>query len=219
MKRAPRWAQLWPLGVSSAACSGFKEQSMDAWAIQWLDDVRQDSRLAFSAFARAPGFAFVAILTLAIGIGASTVGFSVFYGLLFDGFAARDLGGVVMPVTTSPTMAATVGIPYNPTFRLRDLVALREQSQVFEDIAGYSILNNVVYTDGEHTDQTTGAAVTPNALTFYGVPPLVGRGITIEDGRSDAPPVLVMAHRLWASRFNSDPSLVGKTLLANGRFR
>lgn len=134
-----------------------------------METLLQDFRYGMRMLAKAPGFTAVAVLTLALGIGASTVGFSVFYNLLFNAFAAKDASRLAVPMLDESGQADGLEI-FNCT--RSDFDAIRA---VFEDIACYdhalALLN-----DGKETWELQGAYVTANAFDFYGVPALLGRG-------------------------------------------
>ncbi|HEY6402146.1 MAG TPA: ABC transporter permease, partial [Blastocatellia bacterium] len=100
-------------------------------------------------------------------------------------------------------------------FQSPEFLDYQEQSRVFEEVIG--VMNDdVFYDSGAGTEQFLGGYVTPNAFGFLGVPAQLGRGVTLEDARPGAPPVFVMAHKLWVKRFNLDPSILGKTFTLDG---
>jgi putative ABC transport system permease protein len=176
----------------------------------------QDVRYALRQSRKNPGFAAVAILTLALGIGATTVIFSVFYNLRFDGFAAKDPSQLVVPVIQS----AEGSVPAKPMYiSLSQLDAVREQNHVFRSIVGYSSSTIMLVGDGNQTYQFYDTRVTSDALEFYGVSPFLGRGIAPADGLPGAPPVFVMNYKTWQSSFNGDPKILGKEYTANGEPR
>ncbi len=86
---------------------------------------------------------------------------------------------------------------------------------MFEDVMG-ATGDDVLYNSGAGVEQFFGSYVTPNTFSFLGVPAQLGRGITPDDARPGAPPVFVMAHKLWVKRFNLDPTILGKTFTLNG---
>jgi putative ABC transport system permease protein len=85
---------------------------------------------------------------------------------------------------------------------------------VFEEVIG-GTFGDVLYNSGDGMEQFSGGYVTPNTFSFLGVPAQLGRGITPDDAKPGAPPVFVMAHKLWVKRFNLDPSILGKTFILN----
>ena len=103
-----------------------------------MENVFRDFRYAVRSLRKDKRFAVVAVFALALGIGASTVVFSVFYNLFFNAFAARDANRLVVPViqNTENTGQADSGVE-SLTLHLADLDVIREQNQVFENIVGY----------------------------------------------------------------------------------
>jgi putative ABC transport system permease protein len=178
----------------------------------------QDLRYAVRSLAKDRGVAIVAIATLALGIGASTVIFSVFYGVLVDSFPYRDSGSLItFSIRNLSNVGASLGRNF---FSPPEFLAFQQENRVFEDMVGYDPGRAVLYSDGNGTrDLGARAAVTPNTFAFYGVPPLVGREITPDDGKPDAPPVFVMSYRLWRAEFNGDPNIVGTSFLLDGESR
>jgi putative ABC transport system permease protein len=192
-----------------------RRRRRDVDVLRWLSDLGQDLRYVLRTLRTAPGFAAVAILTLALGIGASTVVFSVAYTLLFDALPYRSSDRIVTFAIHNLTNSG--GSAGRNWYSQSELVAFHDQNHVFEDIVGFRTYGDVVYSAGQHTRQLPAeAAVTPNTFEFYGVPPLLGRGITADDGRADAPPVFVMDYRLWQKEFGGDPAILGKTFVLNG---
>jgi len=175
----------------------------------------QDVRYALRGFRRDRGFTLLAIVALALGIGATTVIFSVIENVLIEPFpyrAADRLALVYVHDTARPE-----GFN-NPSYKLAEFLDIRDQNHVFEDMMGNSGLD-ILYTDREGTLQFDGQWVTPNTFEFLGMPPLLGRMITRADGNTGAAPVFAMSHRLWKKQFSSDPNVVGKTFVLNGEPR
>jgi hypothetical protein len=151
-----------------------------------VETVWQDIRYGLRMLAKTPGFTFVAILTLALGVGATNTVFSVFYNLLFNAFSAKDASHLAVPITDRDEPLALSG---------PDIAFLRDQNHVFEDLGGYSRSQTLV-SDGKEMHQVTAAGVTANAFEFYGVPALFGRAIHSDDGKADAPLVFVVSYRM-----------------------
>lgn len=169
----------------------------------------QDIRYAARTLAKTPGFTLIAALTLALGIGASTSVFSVFYNLLFNAFSAKSASRLVVPLTEKDEPLV---LPVS------DVAFLRNGNHVFEDAVGYSH-KQILITNGKEIHQVIAADVTPNAFEFYGVPALLGRSIGSEDGKADAVPVFVASYRMWQNEFNGDPAVLGKTFTVAGQLR
>jgi putative ABC transport system permease protein len=181
-----------------------------------LDNLMRDFRYALRSLRKDRRFTIVAVFALALGIGASTVVFSVFYNLMFDAFAARDANRLVVPVVQDverPGDERALSVPF------ADLDVIRGQNRVFENIIGYKAVDTVLANDGSQAYQFFDTRVTADAFEFYGVPALLGRGIVPDDGKPGAPPVFVMAYRTWKGTFHEDPKLLGKTLTIDGEPR
>jgi len=157
-------------------------------------------------------FALLAILALALGIGATTVIFSAIDSILLEPFPYRDSGRLTRFFIHDVNRPDENG---RGSLSLPEMMDFREQNKVFEDIIGESDLD-LLYTNREGTQLFDGALVTPNSFEFLGMKPILGREIISDDGRPGAPPVFVMSHRLWTKQFNQDPKIVGTTMILNG---
>jgi putative ABC transport system permease protein len=193
----------------------FKEEVRD---VRWetrIENVFRDFRYAVRSLWKDKRFAGVAVFALALGIGASTVVFSVFYNLLFHAFAAKDAGRLVVPVVEDmerPESSSGLWI------RLQDLTYLREHNQVFEGVFGRHYGRTFVRY-GTRTFQFYNAMVTANAFEVYGARPLLGRGIVSEDGRAGAPKTFVMSYDTWKDEFGGDAAVVGKSFVVGDEAR
>jgi predicted permease len=209
-EEARRRAQLRFGGLDRA-----KEEFRDTRWETHLENLFRDLRYALRSLRRDRRFASIAIFALALAIGASTVAFSAFYNLLFNAFAARDENRLVVlslqnaeTATLSELDLAPLGGP------LSDVDTIRSESQVFEDVVGFH-RGITLLRDGDENHQLYVARVTSNAFDFYGVPPLLGRGISTADGSPSAPPVFVMSCRTWRGEFNADPKIIGKNFIVD----
>ncbi len=172
----------------------------------------QDLKYGLRMLAKNPGFTAVAVLTLALGIGAATTIFSVIQNVLLDPFPYTDTKRVVLIEIHDVNGQYPGG---RSGFQVPEFLDYQEQNHVFEDVIGGG-WEDVLYTTGEGTEQFTGGYVTPNLFRFLGVPALLGRGITPDDAKPGAPPVFVMAYKMWNTRFNLDPGVLGRTFVLNG---
>src|SRR5205823_329402 len=181
----------------------------------FFDDLVRDFGFALRTLRKNPRFVFVSVFALTLGIGASTVVFSVFYNLLFNAFAARDQARMVVPVLQNPEAPDFTSRLW---ITLTDLKYLREHNQVFDGVIGFHYGRALVRNDAR-SFQFYNAMVTPDAFEFYGVPPLLGRGIVSQDGAAGAPKVLTMSYTTWKNEFGADPGILGKTLIVDGEPR
>src|SRR5262245_20227201 len=172
----------------------------------------QDIRYGFRSLIGQPGFSALAIVTLALGIGAATTIFSVIQNVLLDPFPYRDADRVIAIRIHDATNPQPFG---RGVLRTPEFLDYLERTQVIEDAIG-GIPDDVLMTVDGGTEQVVGGSVTPNMFDFLGVNALVGRTIHPPDGEPGAPPVAVMAHKMWVKFFNADPSVVGRTLVLKG---
>jgi putative ABC transport system permease protein len=198
-----------------------KEEVRD---VRWetrFDNLFHDFRYAIRNLRKDRRFAMIAIFALALGIGSSTVVFSIFYNLFFNAFAARDANRLVVTAiqNTESTGQADSNLE-SLSLQLTDLDIIREQNRVFENIVGYVTSGGIVLAnDGPQMFQFFATRVTTDAFDFYGVPPLLGRGIAPEDGKPGAPPVFVLSYKAWNGIFHADQKILGKTLTVDGKPR
>ena len=177
-----------------------------------LDQVLRDLRYSIRSIRKDLRFTLVAVFALALGIGTSTVVFSIFYNLMFNAVAARDAQRLVVPVMQNP---ATPEFTSQLWISWADVKDLSEHNQVFESVVGsHSGIARVQY--GTRSYQFENGHVSPDAFEFYGVPPLLGRGMVASDGKPDAPLVFVMSFPAWKGQFGADPGIVGKSFVIEG---
>ena len=169
----------------------------------------RDVRYGLRTLAKSPAFATVAILTLALGIGATTTIFSVIDGVLLNPFPYRNAERLATPSIRLPDANIITRFPV-PAF-----LDFKEQNHSFEDMIGLAYLG-VRYPRRGATEQVLGAWVTPDTFEVLGSKPFLGRPITSEDGKLGSPPVFVMSYQFWSKQFSRDPKILGATLNLNG---
>jgi putative ABC transport system permease protein len=181
----------------------------------YLEGLARDFRYALRNLRQNPRFSLIAILALALGIGASTIVFSVVYNVFFQALPYKDFHrSVVFEIRNTANTGASKG---RASFSHEEFRALREQNHVFEEMIAYGRVGRLLYDDGKFTHALPfGADVTANAFNYLGVPPLLGRTITEEDGRPDAPSVFVLNYRTWQREFGGDPKVLGKSFIVRG---
>lgn len=214
-RAARRAARLELDGIESV-----KEKVRSARTGALLERAAQDFRYALHNLRHNPRFAATAICALAVGIGASTVMFSVFYNIFFNSIAAKDANRLVVPIIHAPgEWAGVTKQAETLSCNLADLDVIRRDNDVFEQVVGYASGGSVLLSNQAETLQLFSGLVTDDAFQFYGVAPLLGRGIVPGDGKPDAPPIFVMSYRTWAAEFHGDPHLVGQSFMINGEPR
>src|SRR5438094_5455234 len=168
-------------------------------------DMLNDLRYAFRQLLKNPGFTAVAVLTLALGIGANTAIFSVVNWVLLRALPMREPDRVVqLWETWRGEGTAPVAWP--------KFIEWKQQSQCFEAIAGCNWGESFVFATGDKPELIAGRAVSSDFFSVLKVQPLKGRSFLPEDQKAGVAPVAVITHSLWVSRFNSDQELVGRTI-------
>src|SRR5580658_2632903 len=177
--------------------------------VSTFDDLAQDLRYAFRTLRKNPGFTVVAILTLALGIGANTAVFSV-----IDSVILRPL-----PFAHSDRL-----VWLNGKFPLSDLADVsppdfldyRAANQSFERLAAMNEDPSPSNLSGERSEQVLVSIVTANFFETLGITPLLGRDFTQADEQFQVPQSAILGHGIWVRAFGSDPSIVGKTIRLGG---
>jgi predicted permease len=172
------------------------------------ENVLRDIRHAVRNLRKDLRFAFVAILTLALGIGSTTVIFSMIDCTLRNPY----------PYKNADRLASFTGFAGDQFREWRYPVAaffdFQEQNHTFDDMIALAY-REVRFMSAEGADQFFGGSVTPDTFDVLGIKPLLGRPITAEDAKPSAPPVFVISYRLWTKRFNRDPKVLGTTQILN----
>ncbi len=169
----------------------------------------QDVRYSLRMIAKAPGFAAIAILTLALGIGANTTIFSWINSALLN-----PVPGLASP---SEVVALTLSKPGdNPfPFTYPDIEAMRDGQQSFTGIAACNFAQMSLTGKGK-PERVWGMVVSANYFDVLGVRPILGRGfLPAEDEKPDGAPVAVISYRLWQTHFAANPDIVGQTIELN----
>ena len=172
-----------------------------------------DLRYGMRQLSKNPGFAAVCVFTLALGIGASTLIFSIVYNGVLHPFPYRSADRLA-----SITVEAADNQGGHGMYHLDEVAAFRSGNHSYEDILAYGLWY-VIYTHANTTEQVKGVGATPNAMGFWGVPTLLGRGFGERDVKSGAPPVVLLNYNYWIREFQGDKNVVGATMMLNGTAR
>lgn len=178
---------------------------------RWFESLKQDLEYAVRSFRRSRAFTLVALLSLTLGIGATTAIFSVIYGVLIAPYPYAKPGEIWAPEIRG------IDGRGGRAYRLDELRRLAELP-AFSDVMATS--QETVLMTGEFAPESFGGVLlSGNAFNFLGVPPVAGRTIQPSDIRADgsAEPVVVLSHKLWMRLFDGAPSAIGRTLQLNGR--
>jgi putative ABC transport system permease protein len=167
-----------------------------------LQDLRYGARMLW----KSPGFTLVAVITLAIGIGANTAIFSVIDALMLRPLPFREPDKLFQVWESNVKLGQNQGDASYPNF-----VDWRDRNQVFEQIAIYSD-STFNLAGAAEPERTEGAIVSPAFFPLLGVKPMLGRVFLPEEDHPNKVFSVVMSERLWRRRFNSDPQIIGRTI-------
>ncbi len=191
-----------------------KDRCRESWGLQRFDDLRADLRLTWRSLRRNPGFAAVAILSLALGIGANTAIFGLVDAVLLRLLPVRDPASLVF-IENVGSGGANGGPPY-PCFEL-----LRDHTTSFDEMAAFSLSAYEMIAD-RGREQVRGLFVSGNFYSLLGVKPLRGRTLRASDdkiigvGGPDGA-VAVISDAFWRQRFQNDPEIVGRQVTFFGK--
>jgi putative ABC transport system permease protein len=175
-----------------------------------LTVVKQDVRFALRALRRSPAFTVVVVITLALGIGANTAIFSVMDAVLLAPLPYPEPQQLAMLWETRPGGE-------RPLVSYRNYEDWRQRQHGFQDIGVYYPFSSFTMTGRGDAERIDGALVSGNYLQLLGVRPALGRLVTPADDSPGSPPVAVLDNGFFQSRFGGDPSVVGSTLMLDGK--
>jgi predicted permease len=179
-----------------------------------LDSIRQDLRYALRTLRGSPGFTAIAVLTLALGIGANTAIFSLVSAVLLKPLPFAEPNRLVL-LWENFTGA---GGPDRVEPAAATVVQWKARTRSFEGLAMLATRPYNLTGDGE-PERLQGVRTDTNLFTLLGLRPILGRTFVADDEGPSAVPVIVLSERLWARRFNADPALIGRTIVIDGLAR
>ena len=183
-----------------------RETNRELQGLPTIETLLQDTRFAFRMLRKNPGFTAVAVLTLALGIGANTAIFSVVYAVLLKPLPYAESNQLFNVFETRPQDGITgTGWSY------ANFVELRGQNRIFSEMAGSQKHQLTLTGRGEPSVVNT-SVVTPELFSLFGEKPLAGRMFFSEDGKPGAPPVVILSENLWRGAFGADPNIMGNSI-------
>jgi len=187
-----------------------KELVRDAQAGAWMDVLAQDLRYGARMIRRNPGFALVATITLALGIGANTALFSVLNAVLLRALPYRDPGNIIyVSETWRDAIIHRVSAP--------NFLLWRSRGQTFSGIEGFGGGGDLNLTGSFEPERIQGVMVTAGFLDLLGIRPAIGRNFTREEDLPGGPPAVLLGQALWKRRFGESPEIVGKNIQLDGK--
>jgi len=189
------------------------EDSRAWWGIGMLEELLQDLRYGARMLMKKPGFTLVAVLTLALGIGATTAIFSVVNAVLLRSLPYRDPDRLVL-VGHRGEDQGSVTFKATPP----DFLEWRDQSNVFEQIAAYKSDTADLTFNGE-PERLDAGIVSANLFATLGISPALGRAFTPEEDLAGGPLAVILSDGLWRRRFGGDPRVIGRAITVGDQSR
>ena len=175
-----------------------------------MESLWQDLRYAVRGLAKSPGFTAVAVLTLALGIGANTVIFTVVDGALLRGLPYRDPGRIVHVWEGTSQESAR-------QFSYLDYLDVRDRTRTFSDVAAYGFYGAALEAPGGGV-LLGGGRVSANFFETLGVQPLLGRTFRADEDQVGRPrDAVILTYETWQSRFGGDPGVIGRSIRLTGQ--
>jgi predicted permease len=187
----------------------------------------KDIRFALQMLVKHPAFTAIAVLTLALGVGANTALFSVVDAVLLKKLPVKDPARLVLFKASwngekfgvggfngSNRIDRKTGLTVGTSFPMQTLTRLRQEQGVMSDVFAFSPMQMNLNAGGQ-AEVVSGQVVSGNYYSALGVPAIVGRTITDADDNAGVTPVAVLSHRFWTNRFGADPQIVGKQVNIN----
>jgi predicted permease len=189
--------------------SAQNETYRKAVGLRVFDELGGDIRYGLRGLRRNPGFATVAVLSLALGIGSTTAMFSLIYAVLLNPFPYAGADRIMNLFAVDDRYPDQVQVMYSDVGRAQ-LDEMRLAAPV-ESVLGFS-LANVEITGGALPEDIMGYYLTENAGSFFGVRPLLGRNLEPSDAENGGRSVVVLNYQFWQRHFGGDPHIIGRTL-------
>jgi putative ABC transport system permease protein len=181
--------------------------------IDWIEQFRRDIQFGVRGLIRTPGFSALAMLSLALGIMATTAIYSVLHAVVLDPFPYKDVGTLMSVRVSNPALRGG-----RTGYSVDQFLEIAERNTIFEGVIASTISDVLWIGDGD-PQRLRGNHGTFNTFDIMGVPPLVGRTPNANDARPDAEPVVVLGYRFWQRQFNGDPAILGRQLRLNDKVR
>jgi hypothetical protein len=179
----------------------------------WIEQFLTDLRFGIRNLAKSPGFALIAIGSLALGIGASTAMYSVIHAVILDPFPYKDVDHLATISVIEPGGHRSFGY-----YTTDQYLEFADRSTVFDGLIA-STITDVVWTSAGEPIRLRGNYCSMNTFSVMGVPPLIGRATLASDEPDGSEPVAILGYKFWQRQFSGSASVLGQKLRLNGRVR
>ncbi len=187
-----------------------REESRDMWGWNWLEDFFQDVRYGVRIVRKNPGYSTIVVLTLGLGIGATTAVFGVANAVLLRPLPYRQEGRLVMIWESQPSRGVNHNVVSPANFRY-----WQDHNTVFDQMAAFYD-DSATVTGGGDPEQIPLQAVSANMFSLLGVSPVLGREFSPDEGVGGHDQVAILSYGLWQQGFGGDPQVIGKTIQLSG---
>lgn len=197
--------------IEFGSTARFKEECRAQLGGNFLDTAIQDVRFSLRTLRKSPAFFAVAVVTLAMGIGATVAAFSVVNSVLLRPFGFSNSEKLLWIYSQRPdNPRANLSLP--------EYCDYRDQNTLFDGLAAIASFNPGLSDSGE-PERVQGVKMTANAFTILGLRPLIGRTLIADDDKNGAEPVVLLSYGVWARRYAKNPDVVGRSVNVNGESR
>lgn len=197
--------------VEFGSTERFREECREQLGGNVIDTLLQNFRFSLRTLRKSPGFFAVAVVTLAVGIGATVAAFSIVNSVLLRPFGFSQPERLLWIYSQRPENPRT-------NFSLPEYCDYRDQNVSFDGLAAVASFNPSLIDSGEPA-RVQGVRVTANLFSILGLQPLFGRTLIEADDRNGAPAVAVISYGLWSRRYARDPKVIGRSVNLNGETR
>ncbi len=193
--------------------AALRDETRDAWSWNWLERLRRDIRYGTRTLVRTPGFSIIAIVVMALGIGANVALLTVVRSVLLKPLPFKDTDRLVRLFEADAQGRFQDSIVAGGTF-----AAWKQQAHSFEGMAATRRVSyNLSGTSGQLPELADAYTASWNLLPLLGVQPALGRSFLSDDDRPSAGAVTMLSWGLWKRRYGGDPGILGKTILLDAR--
>jgi putative ABC transport system permease protein len=180
---------------------------------RWIEQVQRDVQFGIRGLARSPGFTALAVMSLALGIMATTAIYSVVHAVVLDPFPYKDVDRLMSVRVSNPALRGS-----RTGYSVDQFVEIAGRNTIFEGVIA-STVSDVLWTEDGDPQRLRGNHGTFNTFDVMGVAPIIGRTPSREDARAGAEPVVVLGYRFWQRQFGGDPTVLGRHLRLNDNVR
>src|SRR5215510_12735500 len=177
-----------------------------------MRNILQDLRYGARMLSKIPIFTLIAVITLALGIGATSTLFSFVNGILLQALPYQDSERLMLVNEVSSKRGPMGGISFP------NLLDWREQNRVFTGIAAWGTGGYTLTGNGD-PEQLPGSGISYNTFEVLGVPPVIGRTFSADEDRPENDLVVILGHGLWERRFGANPEIIGQKIMIKNRSR